>query len=90
MFLVILLVILEPIVLGIGTWFLFKKYYKPLTTSVKIKKNELEKKDEIRPPLKVYSSRNNETIVRNSGGELIPFNLSEQEKTLLNMFYNED
>ncbi len=44
MFLVILLVILEPIVLGIGTWFLFKKYYKPLTTSVKIKKNELEKK----------------------------------------------
>jgi hypothetical protein len=28
-------------------------------------------------------------VVRNSGGDLIPFNLSNEEKEVLNMFYND-
>jgi len=41
-----------------------------------------------RKPSGVYST-NRPQEVTNSGGELIPFNLSDEDKKLLNMFYND-
>jgi len=43
----------------------------------------------IKSPEYIYSTTSQDKPVRNSGGELIPFNLSEKEKELLNMFYND-
>jgi len=43
----------------------------------------------IKSPEYIYSTTPQDEIVRNSGGELIPFNLSEKDKELLNMFYND-
>ena len=46
----------------------------------------LEKKR--KTPETVYSSISQEELPINSGGELIPFNLTDRDKELLRMFYN--
>jgi len=53
------------------------------------KKLEKTIKNKMKFSERVYSSSENDAVVRNTGGELIPFNLSQKEKELLNMFYND-
>lgn len=48
----------------------------------------MEKLDEQHLPDRMMSSIPDEETIR-SGGELIPFNISDGEKELLRMFYNE-
>jgi succinyl-CoA synthetase beta subunit len=52
---------------------------------------EFEKslRDKMKTSERVYSSSESDVVVRNSGGDLIPFNLSNEEKEVLNMFYND-
>ncbi len=47
----------------------------------------IEKKKRV--PEKVYSSSDQEELPINSGGELIPFDLTEKEKESLRLFYGE-
>lgn len=50
---------------------------------------EIKDATDIKRPYGFYSSIPNEEIIR-SGGDLIPQNLSDSEKEILRMFYNDD
>jgi hypothetical protein len=54
------------------------------------KEYQKERKNKIKFSERVYSSTESGVTVNNTGGDLVPFNLSDNDKELLNMFYNAD
>ena len=90
---------LEPIILILGAWFLLKKFYKPIPTVIRNEVRVLPQQEptkykvniqERKYPETIYSSNSKDVEVHHSDGDLIPFNLSDGEKELLNMFYERD
>jgi hypothetical protein len=99
--LVIFLAISEPIVLVFIAWYFLNKsksknefVYKKIpeiNLNVSINSKELtgKYKNIIKYPETIYNSSQNDVKVKKSDGDLIPFNLTDSEKELLNMFYND-
>lgn len=93
-------VILQSLILIGGAWFLLNKFYKQSITTTNVIINEPiqpiksiikgKYKNNEKFPETIYSSNQKDNIVRKSDGDLIPFNLSDREKDLLNMFYSND
>jgi len=90
-------VVLNPIILILGVWFLLNKFNKPQSIIIKdeIRDVPMRTKSDVnikrmKSPENIYSSNEYGVKVKDSGGELIPFNLSDEEKELLNSFYRRD
>ena len=83
-------ILLELVIIVWGLYFIKKKFYKKTNTNILKDISPKYKKKENEFYRRVYSSVPQDTLVNKSDGDLIPFNLSEKDKELLNMFYNED
>lgn len=76
--------------------FLLKKFNSPTVINNEIiipKQEPLNYKVNIKErkyPEYIYNSNGGNIKVNDTGGELVPFNLSDGEKELLNMFYGKE
>lgn len=97
-------ILLECMILGVGIYLGKKYFYKPpvkLKTSI-ISKNRIEevlrelqnkksKNKKVILPERIYSSgMQQERPVKRSGGDLVPYGLSDSEREILEMFYDKD
>ena len=84
--LIIFGILLELIVIAGGVYLFLKHFKKEPIMADKI---EIEKKETVIPD-GIYSNTSQEEAPIESGGELIPFNLTDGERELLRMFYSKN
>lgn len=90
--LIIAIVLLELIVLVGGIYFILRylSKLKSQITQDKIKTNLQEKiiEKKTKNPDYIYSTSQQDEPVKRSGGNLVPYGLTKEEKTTLEMFYD--
>ena len=92
--LIIIAVILFELIILVGGIYLTSKYISKLKSSVTINRIEVKDKSEktdeenIKTPVEfIYSTAQQDEPVKKSGGNYVPYGLTESEKNILEMFY---
>ena len=86
------IIIFNLTIFGIGFYLINKKFSKLINkknSNVKKLKSKFYKKPILKNNLGIYSSGEKDVKIENSNGDLVPYGMSNHEKELLNMFYND-